>query len=81
MQRVADDIQGYMLGGLCAANEHIRFYQRLGWKLWRGPKAIRTLDAVIETLDEDVMVLRTIWTPVLDVDVGITAEWREGELW
>lgn len=81
MQRVADEIQDYMLGGLCAAPDRIGFHKRLGWEMWYGPKAIRTSNAVIETLDEDVMVLRTARTPFLDVYTAITAEWRKGELW
>ncbi|GHO58288.1 GNAT family N-acetyltransferase [Ktedonobacter robiniae] len=81
MQRVATEIQDYALGGLCAAHEHIGFYQRLGWERWRGPKAIRTVETLIATPDEDVMILRTAKTPSLDVSTTITAEWREGDLW
>lgn len=81
MQRVATEIQDYALGGLCAAHDHIHFYQHLGWEMWCGPKAIRTPTALIETPDEDVMILRTANTPMLDVSTAITAEWREGDLW
>ena len=81
MQRVAAEIQDYALGGLCAAHAHIGLYQRLGWEMWRGPKAIRTSETLIATPDEDVMILRTAKTPSLDISTAITAEWREGDLW
>jgi aminoglycoside 2'-N-acetyltransferase I len=81
MQRVATAIQDYALGGLCAAHAHIGFYQRLGWEMWRGPKAIRTSETLIATPDENVMILRTAKTPPLDISTTITAEWREGDLW
>ncbi len=81
MQRVADEIQDYTLGGLCAARDHIDFYKRLGWEMWCGPRTIRTSNTILETPNEDVMVLRTAWTSVLNVHSAITAEWREGDLW
>jgi aminoglycoside 2'-N-acetyltransferase I len=81
MQRVAAETQDYTLGALSPAHAHIGFYKRLGWEMWHGPKAIRAFNAVIETPDEDIMILRTARTPLLDTYATITAEWREGELW
>jgi len=59
----------------------VAFYERLGWQRWRGPLAIRSVDGLIATPGEDVMVLRLTRTPHLDLDSALTAEWREGELW
>ncbi len=81
MRGVATEIQEYALGGLCAAHDHMSFYQRLGWEMWRGPKVIRTPKGPLATPDEDVMIFRTAHTPPLDVTTMITAEWREGDLW
>jgi hypothetical protein len=81
MQRVAEEIQQYELGGLSPAKRHIGFYKRLGWKMWEGPTAIRTSDGVMETPEEQIMILPTARTPALKTSVGLTAEWREGELW
>lgn len=82
MQRVAAEIQGYALGGLCAAPAHAGFYERLGWEMWHGPKGIRTSDTVTATPDvEAVMILRTPRTPLLDLHAPLTAEWREGDVW
>jgi GNAT superfamily N-acetyltransferase len=81
MQRVAAEIQNYTLGALSPAHAHIGFYKRLGWEIWPGSKAIRTSNTVIETPDENIMILRTTQTPLLNIHAAITAEWREGELW
>lgn len=79
MRRVAAEIAGYDLGALSPAT--FGFYARLGWERWRGPTAIRVAGGLLQTPDEEIMILRTPRTPPLDLDAPITAEWREGELW
>ncbi|HEX4951741.1 MAG TPA: GNAT family N-acetyltransferase [Blastocatellia bacterium] len=80
MQHLQAHIQDYDLGAL--APSEIAFYARLGWELWQGPLAIRTTEGIEPTPpDEEVMILRLPHTPVLDLNVLLTAEWREGELW
>jgi aminoglycoside 2'-N-acetyltransferase I len=74
-----DDYDLYDLAGLSPSDP--AFYARLGWELWRGPLAIRTADGLLETPDEQVMVLRLPRTPPLDLEGLLTAEWRMGELW
>ena len=81
MQRIAEEIQEYEAGGLSPADEHIGFYKHLGWEMWEGSTAIRTSDGIMETPEERLMILRTARTPTLKTNVGITAEWREGDLW
>jgi hypothetical protein len=36
---------------------------------------------LLPTPDEAIMILRTAQTPPLDLNLLITAEWREGEVW
>ena len=79
MERVGREIRTYDLGGLCPNCPD--FYARFGWETWRGPLAIRTDDGLLETPDEQVMVLRTPLTPEIDLDTRLTAEWRPGEVW
>jgi aminoglycoside 2'-N-acetyltransferase I len=79
MERVAAEIGGYDLGALSPALQG--FYERLGWEHWRGPTAIRRAEGLLPTPDEEIMILRTVRTPSLDLDAPITAEWREGEVW
>ena len=80
MKRVEEEIQGYDLGALSPFS--VAYYERLGWELWRGPLYIRTEKGLVPTpSDEHVMILRLPKTPALDVNVSLSAEWREGELW
>jgi aminoglycoside 2'-N-acetyltransferase I len=79
MARLASAISGYDLGALCPAEPGL--YARLGWVFWRGPLFIRSEQGLIPTPAERVMVLRLPHTPALDLDLPLSAEWREGELW
>jgi aminoglycoside 2'-N-acetyltransferase I len=79
MRRLADEISDFDLGGLCPAEPEL--YAKLGWVFWRGPLFIRTPERVIITPDERVMILRLPNTPALDLELPLSAEWREGELW
>ena len=79
LRTLREEIREYDLGALSPSEEG--FYERLGWELWRGPLAIRSDEGVLATPDERVMVLRLVGTPNLNIEVRLTAEWREGELW
>jgi hypothetical protein len=79
MRRLAGEITGFDLGALSPAEPE--FYARLGWAFWRGPLFIRTADGLQPTPDEQVMIMRLPATPALDLDLPLSAEWREGELW
>lgn len=57
------------------------FYERLGWELWRGPLAVRINDGLTFTPEEEVMIYRLPRTPKLNLNVLITIEWRQGEVW
>lgn len=58
-----------------------RFYERLGWELWRGPLAVRTDEGLTFTPDEEVMMYRLPRTPKLDLNALLIIEWRQGEVW
>lgn len=79
MARVVAETMEYDLRALSPAVPD--FYERLGWEAWRGPTAIRTADGLIDTPEDEIMILRTARTPPLDLDATMVAEWREGELW
>ena len=79
MKQLAGEITDFELGGLCPAEPEL--YEKLGWVFWRGPLFIRTAEELIATPDEKVMILRLKKTPALDLDLPLSAEWREGELW
>jgi aminoglycoside 2'-N-acetyltransferase I len=79
MQRIAAEIEDFDLAALSPFN--VDWYARLGWERWRGPLFIRTDSGLMPTPDEEVMILRLPRTPPLDLDVPLSAEWREGELW
>ena len=59
------------------------FYERFGWRVWRGPTSVRTERGVIRTPDEDglVMIRRTPATPEIDLDASISCDWRPGDVW
>jgi aminoglycoside 2'-N-acetyltransferase I len=83
MRRVNEIIRdGYDLGGLGTGAHH--FYERLGWRTWRGPSFVRTPAGPVATPEDDgyVLILATPRTPPdLDVDGPISCEWRPGDVW
>ena len=56
-------------------------YIRVGWRFWRGPLAVRTAEGLLPTPEEEVMVLHLPRTPVLDLELPLSIEWRPGEVW
>lgn len=73
--------QRYELGAL-GTGRHA-FYERLGWRTWRGPSGVRTAEGEERTPDEDgfILVLRTPATPPLDDHAPITCDQRPGDVW
>lgn len=73
--------QGFDLGAL-STHSHT-FYERLGWKRWRGPSYVRGGSRVLRTADEDdgLMVLLFGNTASLDLALPITCEARSGDDW
>jgi aminoglycoside 2'-N-acetyltransferase I len=82
MQDVGEIIRaGFELGGLGTGAQH--FYERLGWRIWRGPTFVREPGGDRATTEDDgfVMILRTPTTPELDDTGPISCEWRLGDAW
>jgi aminoglycoside 2'-N-acetyltransferase I len=89
--------QGYGSAVMAAAGEHIRgtfelgalgtgehgFYERLGWRAWRGPTFVRTDEGPRRTPDEDglILVLPTPTSPPLDFASPLSCDWRPGDVW
>lgn len=71
----------YELGALGTGSYH--FYERLGWRRWRGPAFVRTADGERPTPDDDgyLLVLTTPRTHPIDLADPISCEWRPGDVW
>lgn len=71
----------YELGALGTGSHG--FYERIGWRTWRGPSSVRTAEGDRRTPDEDgyIMVLATPTSPRLDLTGPISCEWRPGDVW
>jgi aminoglycoside 2'-N-acetyltransferase I len=79
MQRLAIEIRDFDLGALSPADTTL--YARLGWEYWQGPLFARLDGEWLLVPGESAMILRTPKTPDLDINLPISVEWREGEVW
>jgi aminoglycoside 2'-N-acetyltransferase I len=79
LDRIVRD--GFELGGLSTGRS--AFYERLGWRLWRGPLAVRTSDGDVPTPFEGgaVLVLPTPRVPDPDLDAVLVCDERSGDDW
>lgn len=78
----AEIAASYELGALGTDAHH--FYERLGWRTWRGPSFVRLAEGGLQrTPDEDgyILVLPTPRSPALDLDAPISCAWRPGDVW
>lgn len=57
------------------------FYERFGWRVWRGPLFADAPAGREPTPDEEVMVLALPGAPAVNLDGDLVAPWREGDLW
>jgi aminoglycoside 2'-N-acetyltransferase I len=59
------------------------FYERLGWRTWRGPSFVRATGGDVATPVEDgyIMVRPTPRSPALDWKAPISCDWRAGDVW
>lgn len=84
MERVNAHVRERFELGALGTGRHA-FYQRLGWRTWRGPSSVRTPTGELPTPDEDgyILVLETPSTPItpLDLDAPISCDWRPGDVW
>jgi aminoglycoside 2'-N-acetyltransferase I len=82
MRAVNDFVEAnFELGALGTGSHH--FYERLGWRTWRGPSGVRTSNGLQATPDEDgyILVLSTPSSPPLRLTDPISCEWRAGDVW
>ena len=82
MRRVGEHIdRTFQLGALDTGSP--RFYERLGWIVWRGPTFVRTDAGPVRTPEDDgnVLVRLTPTSPALDLAAAISCDWRPGDVW
>jgi aminoglycoside 2'-N-acetyltransferase I len=82
MRAVGDHIVANFELGALGTGRHA-FYERLGWRTWRGPTFVRTNEGEHRTADEDgyIMVLLTHATAQIDLASPISCELRPGDPW
>ena len=82
MTGVAEHIREHFELGVLGTGRQ-RFYERLGWRTWRGPSSVRWPDGLRATPDDDgyLMVLDTPASPPLDLEAPIDCDWRPGDSW
>ncbi len=84
--RLMDEVDAYVRAGFelgaLGTGEH-GFYERLGWRTWRGRSFVRTASGPVPTPGEDgyIMVLETPASPPLDLATPISCPWRPGDAW
>lgn len=60
------------------------FYERLGWRRWRGGTWVRELDgSLTRTADDDdgILILPTPATPQPNLNGRLVCDWRPGDVW
>ena len=74
-------VAGHGAGFLAASEAGALLYERRGWRVWRGPLSVLTVDGVRRTPEEDggVRVLDPAGT--WDVEQDLVCEWRSGDVW
>jgi aminoglycoside 2'-N-acetyltransferase I len=79
MRRVQEEIRTFEIAALSPFAPE--WYERLGWKRWRGALLILRGAVVIPTPEECVMVYSPAGRAFPDLDQSLTAEWRPLEVW
>jgi GNAT superfamily N-acetyltransferase len=70
----------YQIAGLSTSTP--AFYQSVGWEIWRGPLAGRTATGLVETIEEDpVMILRLPVTPSFEIARDRLSIEQQGRIW
>jgi aminoglycoside 2'-N-acetyltransferase I len=82
MGEVSTWIAGRFELGALGTGRH-RFYERLGWRTWRGPSMVRAPDGSRPTPEDDgsILVLATPSSPRFDLTRSIACDWRSGDVW
>ena len=83
---VMRDVSAYIVDtfelGALGTGRH-RFYERLGWRTWRGPSSVRAGGSQRRTPDDDgfILVLLTDTSAGLDLGAAISCDSRPGDAW
>ena len=79
LERVAR--QAYDVAALGATDEAAVLYSGRGWQLWRGPSSALTPTGIERTEDDDGCIYVFPLGAALDLDGGLTCDWRDGDVW
>jgi aminoglycoside 2'-N-acetyltransferase I len=71
----------YDVGALGATDDGAAFYASRGWQRWRGPTSALTPEGIRATEDADGCVYVLAAGAPLDLDAGLTCDWRDGDVW
>jgi aminoglycoside 2'-N-acetyltransferase I len=76
-------VAAYDLGALSDGTNIAGFYQRRGWRTWRGPTWVIGPTGPRRTEEDDggVLVFPTPSSPDLDLSGEIACDWRPGDVW
>jgi len=80
MGGLEDLAAGYDLLALGATDEGRGLYEARGWTPWRGPLSVLGPRGVEPCPDEEGHVL-VLGGSGLDLDAGLTCDWRDGDVW
>jgi aminoglycoside 2'-N-acetyltransferase I len=82
MRHLASAIESEYTIGCLETDNRVKFYERVGWELWRGPLAGRSEKGLIPTPEQKgIMVLRLVQTPPLNLDSLLTIECEDARIW
>lgn len=79
LQHLLGQLAGFDVTALSPATYGL--YSRLGWRLWEGPRFVRTDHGLLPTPEEEVMVRTLAGSSPLDWHAAVSIEWRQGEVW
>lgn len=66
----------------CLETDKPAFYERLGWRIWRGPKAGRSEHGLIMTPSDQIVMVHTLaGPPVLNLEGLLTIECQSNRIW
>lgn len=82
MDAVEQVLRGaYEVGALSSSDAGRTLYDARGWQRWRGETSVLAPSGVTRTHDDDGSVYVWPVTAQLDLDGGLTCDWRDGDVW
>jgi len=72
---------GFDVLALSASDNGAALYESRGWLRWRGPTSVLAPDGVRRTPEDDGGVYVLPGRAELDLDGGLTCDWRDGDVW